>query len=411
MSWLRVSTIAAIDQGWLSAINFAISIAFIRYGAKPEYGLYVLVLTPIYLLLTVQNALLQSPFATLFPQRNTTERDSSVRFLVQAQLLFGGVAVILGFLGAVVYQATSSGGLDLPLAFAVALAIAGALAREAVRSFFYVQSDVGRAFSGDLYYGLVTISGIIILVVTNQVSAATILTITGLAGLVPFSRSPLCGSGIPWRLPGSERVAFWALGRWALIGSGVAWVNLYMYPFIAAASFGVASVAEINAARVVMMPFALALPAWSNLVRPRFSRWFAAGLTDRMRRITVVSVLFGGLAVLVYLMIVITGYPLLQWLFGPAYDGIRPLVMAWAIVYLFSTLRTMLMATLMVREQGYMAITRVSLFALAAFLPTMAIASKTNSFWLVIALAAIEALQAGLIFVSARTYWQAPDHA
>jgi O-antigen/teichoic acid export membrane protein len=405
LKWLRTGSFAALDQAWLSAINFGISIAFIRYGEKAEYGLYVLLLSPIYLIQGIQNAVFLSPFVTLYPQRPSSGKSSAIQYLVWGQLVFVGLAATLGFLVLLGYQWAMASPLDVPMAIAFSAAIAGALAREASRSFQYVHGRAGWALAGDLLYGTVIISAIALLISKGSISAMAILAIIGVAGILPLIRSAFGSARASFALPAAERTAFWACGRWAVIGVGVTWVNLSMYPYIAAASFGVTSVAEINAARLFMMPLVLGLPAWSNMLRPKFSNWFAEKQLSRMRDVSIKSALLGCALVLIYIGVVVAAYPWLERLLGPAYAGILPLVIAWSVFFLVTTIRTVLMATLMVNEAGYKSLTQFSFIALLVFMPAMAVASRFTAVWIIGALILTELIQVLVVARQALTYW------
>jgi O-antigen/teichoic acid export membrane protein len=178
-----------------------------------------------------------------------------------------------------------------------------------------------------------------------------------------------------------------------------------MYPYIAAASFGVTSVAEINAARLFMMPLVLGLPAWSNMLRPKFSNWFAEKQLSRMRDVSIKSALLGCALVLIYIGVVVAAYPWLERLLGPAYAGILPLVIAWSVFFLVTTIRTVLMATLMVNEAGYKSLTQFSFIALLVFMPAMAVASRFTAVWIIGALILTELIQVLVVARQALTYW------
>lgn len=405
MKWLRVGSFATLDQVWLSAINFAISIVFIRYATKAEYGIYILLLTPIFFIQGIQNALFLSPFGTLFPQRAINDRFSAVQFLAWGQLTFILAVACLGFTSLITYQFLTDK-VIFPTAIAFALAISGILAREATRSFQYVNGHAGKALIGDIVFGTFVLLALAISINMEAVSAATILAITGIAGLLPLSRLLIHKNKYPPLINKTEIAFFWACGRWAVIGVCLTWISLNLYPYIAAASFGVEAVAEINAARLFMMPLMLGLPAWSNLFRPKFSRWFAQRQLSNMKSASLKFAAYAGIVVLIYSGIVFAAYPFLEMALGNSYASILPLVIAWAIFYFVSSIRTVFMANLMVDEAGYKAMTRYTFLTLFAFVPAMFLASHSTAVWIIGSLILTELIQVVAIVFKAKSYWR-----
>lgn len=404
--WLRVGTLAALDQAWLSAVNFAVSLAFIRWGEKTEYGMYLLLLTPIYLLQGIQNALFLSPFATLFQARPPEQREPVLQVLIWGQVAYTVLVAILGFISLVVYQLTTEGRVNLAIAAAFSLATVGLIAREAMRSAQYVQGHAGRALVGDLIFGVVLLGVTLASVISGSVAAVWILVATGVAGLLPLLRTAFTSSRQAISLPKAERQEFWRCGRWALIGAGLTWVNLNAYPYVAAAAFGVAAVAEINAARLFMMPIVLCLPAWSNLVRPKFARWIAEKKPGRLRNVSIHSAMIGVAALVTYVAVLVVAYPWLEGYLGPGYLGLLPSVLAWSVFFLFSLLRAVFMAILMVDEAGYKKLSLVSVLSLFLLVPVMGAAIQFNTVWVVGGLALIELVQMLVIGKIALTYWR-----
>lgn len=404
--WLKTGSFAILDQAWLSLVNLLISLAFIRYGEKSEYGLYVLLLTPISLIQGVQNALFLSPFASIYPQRHEAGRLSLMQFIVWGQVTFALLAAMLGLIGLLLFSLFSTAAIDVFVILAFFTGILGVLAREAARSFQYVRGYAGRAFLGDLVYGVLIVSLIYIVLRWSQMSAAIMLLITGVAGVFPFFRSIALSSHPERSIPAFERAEFWRYGRWALIGVALTWVNLNLYPFFAAGWFGLDSVADINASRLFMMPLMLALPAWSNLLKPKFSKWFIENRFHQMRQVSISSVVIGFLAVLSYSILIVAIYSWIEIALGKAYAGLLPMVLGWSIVYIFTTLRTILTANLMVHESGFKVLSSISFMSTLVLLPALAVSSQFSPLWLIGALAIVELFQ--LLMVALRTfpYWK-----
>ncbi len=406
--WIKAGTFAALDQAWLSAINLGISLAFIRWGEKTEYGIYLLLLTPIYLMQGIQNALFLSPFSTLFPAKPVEERTPLLQVLIWGTLAFSLIAGALAAIGLFIYQLASDDAIQPKLAGAFSLAVLGLLSREAMRSLEYGQGRAGQALLGDLIFGTVLLGATLICIVAEDVSAVWILIATGIGGLLPLARSAIKRVKLAFLLPKKELGDFWSCGRWALIGVGLTWVTLNSYPYVSASAFGVAAVADINAARLFLMPFVLCIPAWANLARPRFSKWMHEKNAKNVRNFSLYSTLIGSAAISVYVIAIYFAYPVLEELLGKSYTGLLPLVLAWSVYFLFNLARAVFMATLMVDEAGYKKLSMVSTFALFLLVPTMAVAIRFDAVWIVGGLAFIEFAQMLIVGRIAMSYWEEP---
>ncbi len=408
-AWFRVGALAAIDQAWLSFISFAIAIAFIRGADKSEYGIYLLLLTPLFLVQGVQNALFLSPFTTLFPSRKLGEQERIMQTMVWGQAAFSAILFGVTFFGLLIYQWMVRQTINPVLGAAFAFAVVGTIAREAARSAQYVQGMAGIALFGDLIYGGILLSGVTWLYSQSAVHAVWVLFFTGVAGIAPLAVR-LVNHGKPLPKPGLDPVAwleFWQCGRWALKGATLTWVNLNAYPYVVAVALGVSAVADINAARLFLMPAVLCITAWSNLVRPRFSRWFSAKEKHRMRKTSKFSIGAGILGLTVFSIAIVLTYPYLEQFLGPSYRNLLPLVSAWSVYFLFSFTRTVFMATLMVNEAGYQKLTSISWLSLALVIPGMLIAVQYNTLMVVGVLILIELVQMLLTFRHAYAFWKA----
>lgn len=406
IKWLRIGSFAALDQALLSAVSFLIAVAFIRHGEKAEYGLYVLLLSLISYVQGVQNAIFLSPFTTIYPQRVQNEKYSVIQFFVSGQLIFIGVAVSISFVGLLGYHYTNSGSIDTQMAAAFAVAVAGGLMREAWRTMQYVHGRAGTALFGDIVFGAFVVMSVTILASVHSITVTAILAISGVACILPLMTTWFATGSVTFSLSSAERTEFWACGRWAVVGSSLTWVNLFMYPYIVAASFGIEAVAEMNAARLFMVPFLFSVQAWSNLLRPKFAAWFMIQQHQRMQSVSIKFAVIGVTLIFAYTGAVVAGYPWLASLAGQKYSGILSMIIAWAVVYTLGTVRAAFAPNLMVDETGYKILSRNNAISLVVFIPAMMFASKSEPILIIGALGLIEAIETILTIRYAARYWR-----
>lgn len=402
---MKAGIASAIDQALLSALNLAISFAFIRFAAKDEYGIYLLLMTPLYLILGIQNALVLSPIATVFPSALEKDKETVYATAMGAQLLFVSATAVIGSIGLAAYWYIAQGDLDAILILGFGLAIAGVCTREGARTLFYTRSNAVGALKSDFIYSLGLMIAIGLLCYFRVLKSDSALLATGIAALWPYifkySKWSL------FLLDKEVLIKFWACGRWALIGVLVTWINLNAYPLIVGISLSTAAVADINVARLFLMPVGLCATAWANLYRPRISGWASQNQMRRIKEITLKSLLLGLLLLGIFTLAIASGYPYIQILLGSKYHGLLPLVIMWSIFFGVSLARNMLMATLMTEPNGYRELQSVSWFALIVSLSGLWLFSSKGAGWVIGVLIAVETVQLILIGIKASRRWNA----
>jgi O-antigen/teichoic acid export membrane protein len=101
------SGIASLDQALLSLANLLISIIFIKYASKAEYGYYSIAYSIILFVTSIQNAVVNTPLAVLLVTKKATDKKYYVASLFYGQFLvilpcaclFIAVAAWLYFMG------------------------------------------------------------------------------------------------------------------------------------------------------------------------------------------------------------------------------------------------------------------------------------------------------------------------
>lgn len=401
----RLNSIAAIaDQVWLSLINFAIALAFIWGAEKTEYGYYLLLTAPLLFFQSVQNALINSPLATILPASEPNLQSPLRHSAVAIHVFLGGMGALLGGVGLLIYGQVSDFRPDALLVGGFSIAIMGTIAREAQRAFAYANREGSRALLADLVYGFFLLAALGGAVAGKILTAAVILAATGLAGLAPLL--PQITKHPVFRIHTESALQLWSCGRWALPSVLATWISLNSYPYFASTCLGVNAVAEIGAARLFLMPIGLLTTAWSNWYRPRISQWFSEGDVRSIRRITKKSLGITALVMSVIALFLVFGYPLAEPFFGAQYQGLRSLVLIWLLYFTLALARNIFMATLMVNVNGYRTLHHVTWVALALAVPSLALFSENGTVWIVGVLCVVEFLQLMIVASKAKGYWQ-----
>ncbi len=401
-----VKAVAALaDQFWLSLLNFTIALTFIRETSKEEYALFILLQTPILLVQGVQNALFISPQATVLPASSDARKPFVKNTSSAGQAIVALSAAIFCAFGLFVYRHITTHTDDWTLAIAFAAAILGAMAREGARAARYAEAHTLQALLGDLAYGILLLLTLALLLWNHAFTARNVLLGMGLAGMAPLVHATW-GRAIP-KVDRTAWRELWACGRWALPSVLVTWVNLNAYPFVAAIALGSAAVANINAARLFLMPIALGITAWSNLMRPKISAHMARNEPVAVRRLSLQSLLIAETGLLAFILFIALAYPLLEGMLGPKYHGLLPLVLAWSVFFAFSLMRNIFMATLMANQRGYRKLHHLSWLALALVMPALVLLSSRGAVWVISVLGSVELLSCLIIGRMAHALWKA----
>jgi O-antigen/teichoic acid export membrane protein len=403
----RLNPLAAVaDQAWLSLLSFAISLAFIWGATKAEYGYYLLLLAPLLLIQSIQNAIVNSPLATFLPAADEAGKTRIRTTAATLHIYLALACAVLGLAGLQVYGWLAHFHVSALLLAGFTLAIIGTIARESQRSFAYVQGQGMRALASDLVYGSILLAGIGLAIAGSSLSAGIVLALTGIAGIAPMLLKLGKFEGLQTHADPIKQ--FWSCGRWALPSVIVTWVNLGSYPYFAGKALGISTVADIGAARLFLMPIGLMMTAWANWYRPRISRLFAAGDVNAIKRITHTSLLVG-LAIMALLAVFfLVAYPFLERFLGPQYQGLQPVVLMWLLFFTISLARNFYMATLMIDANGYKILHHITWLALALSLPGFILLSANGALWVVGVLCAVELVQLIMVVTKARQYWSRP---
>lgn len=404
----RLNPLGAIaDQAFLSLLGLTVSMILITTVSKQEYGYYVLLGSMLLLVQSIQNALINSPVATLLPASGPETKEALKRTAVTLHMILAGAGALLaGVLLWGYLRVTGDAGevVRTALCLGFALAVMGTVIREAQRSLNYVQGQGIQAFLGDLVYGALLLAGLGLAAWNRVLDAATALALTGLAATLPLLGRVGGMQGAPIHRP--SMTSIWSCARWALPSVLLTWINLTSFSTVAAYFAGLAAVADLGASRLFVMPLGLLATAWGNWYRPKFSGWLPAGDVVSVRRVTNVSSAAAIVFSVVLTLVLLTGYPWIEPLLGAEYSGLQALVLAWLVYFTLAFVRNVYMATLMTDPGGYRILHHVTMFAVLGSVPCYLVFAERGPLWIIGTLCVVEVLQLALIVPRARHYWE-----
>jgi hypothetical protein len=399
------SLVAVLDQGLVSFANLCVGLSFIRFGTKEAYGLYGLLFAGMMLTQNIQNAVVLSPMTTVVAGLTGPARAGAMRWIAHLQRW-----VVLGLVCAsctLLWFHLEASADRAVMAASLAAAVAGLLTRESRRAIHYLNHDVVRAFAGSCLFAAILVVGLVVAITSERFTLINVLLLTAVAGLsnlIIAPAVPVLGHGhVSDREESGERVraAMYECARWALPSVMVSWIvsNAFVYPV--GAVMGLGAVAEISAARLLLMPIGLVITGWGNALRPRASAmWGTSGDRDikNLVKTSVIGLVSGAAA---YTALVVVAYPLIAQALGAKYLGIGNLVAAWGVFFICLTIRSVGGIAMLSAPEGFKPLFKYGLASIATILVLVPLACFSGAPVLVIfALAAAEAVLAGFIWLS-----------
>jgi O-antigen/teichoic acid export membrane protein len=331
------------DQALLSALNLIVGLVLIRLASKETYGLYAQLYVVGIFASTILDAIITSPLTTVAPGKPTSQRMQLFAQLQRLQCKLNAVLALLFGVGCglMVYM-TGTNAQPWLIGLVFALYIFLNAQREYLRSISFIEGKPNQTLSMDTGYVIAVGGGILVLMAFDQLTVAAIIFTLACANIV----SLLLGKGI---VPSSKNTPLsehqtlaeiWQRGKWALPGALVAWLTNYSYLFLAAAFLGITASAELNAARLLLMPISLCVLAWSRIARPIASRLYTSRNWTQLNRIAWLSVIGIEALTLIYLGALWLMLPWLQiHVLGDNYQNVSPLVLAWGCYFAVNAAR------------------------------------------------------------------------
>ena len=277
-----------VDQVVLSAANFIVGLLLIRRTSDADYGMFVLVQSAIMLLISGQMAWLSSPLAVLAPGKPAALRRLMVGSVEASQRRFlNGAAVAALAIPAIGYFLHYWTGLETLVVVLGIAACWAALQREYLRGVLLIYGRPQAMLRADVINVAVLLVGALIAVYGPKpavVWAVAALIASALSGMAAARRSlardPGCATG--------DSAPFWRemrpLAVWATIGAMTYWIYNQSYNYVLASRIDLTAVADVNAARLLLMPTIVLTVGVKTLLVPTAASWLAESSVGRLIR-------------------------------------------------------------------------------------------------------------------------------
>ena len=352
-SLLRLFSSAIADQVLLSAASFMGGVLMLRRVSDADYGLYVLVTSALLLIAGMQDALISSPMLVIAAKRKAPERLGMSVDLLRRQYIFWLPLVPTALLGLIMvywwghsYAATAG-----MIAIGVALLI---MAREHLRQMLLLYNKPGLLLTADAVYAVVFLGGIYTATRSHLPVHVAVLGVGTAALLSTLTSINLFRQAVGWKgsiYQGALREV-WRLGKWGLAGCILTWLHSQGFFYLLAALKGANMVAEVAAARLLLMPMNLLVAGVGQLLLPMASGWQERYDTHEVvRRMTRIGVLIFGAALCYFSFAWVFRMWIVTNVFHHPVGSLDPLLLMWGAAFLVVTLRSFTMVVLQAQER------------------------------------------------------------
>lgn len=293
---LRHFGAGVVDQVLLSGANFIAGFLMIRYTGDVNYGHFVIAQSTLLLIAAAQGAWVLAPLAVIAPTKAPPIRREMVGSIWSSQskalvrLFVIGLPIPLGGYLLRLWDLSSA-------LTATGVVVAGwaALNREFLRNALLIYSRPRDMLRADIAYVAVLVVGIACTAFSTLpdrgVVAVGVLAIAAGAGAAAchrlFSRDP----GWVRADPQPYWIELRRIGLWSTVGAMVYWVITQGYNYILASRLNLTAVADVNAARLVVMPVVVFTLGINNLLLPAAANWLVElGLRRLLQRLALLTV-------------------------------------------------------------------------------------------------------------------------
>lgn len=345
LSRSSASLCSVADQALLSAVNFAIGMYFVHFSTKDEYGLYAISYGIITLMISFAGALIMTPMTVSYADKPKEQRESYCASMLMGQYgiflpAIGLVLLIITFL----YRASVLQLDTTRLATVIGIAAVGGMLWEFSRRYYYLRLKPGTVLRWDICYASLMAIGLAGAVYSNLKDMHWwIFVLYGLAttgtGLWALSESELARPSGLYQVWESISES-WRHGRWTLSGVLVTWVQNQSFIYFLAVFADLSSVADANAARLLLAPLMLVNSGVTNVLLPRLVLLRSEErYTEAEQMAQRLMWMIAGIFVVYTAIVVMAEGRLTGLVLGNAYTGLESFILAWGVVNLLTALR------------------------------------------------------------------------
>ncbi|NJO55754.1 MAG: hypothetical protein HC834_04670 [Rhodospirillales bacterium] len=327
----RAEVMVVLDQGLVSAGNFALTALIARLLPLADFGVYMLIMTMVWVFTDLQVATITGPYT--INRQKLSVRKQTVYFgstavhqgaLILVAMLVTGFSIGFQDIGGTSQSAAILGG------GTASLAVAGLLARDQIRRLLIIHQKPAECLKLDALVLVLHGLGVVAGVVTGHFSLVWAFASAAVACILP------CLLWLPrlgalhdrWRLTLRHWRLNWGVGRWMVL-SGMMWsLAVYLYPWTLAATHGTAATGLWAAALGLSSLCNVPLSGLQNHYAVRIA---AADRQEVGRAVTTTALRLAALAAVFVFVFLIGGERLMGLLYGQSFAVAAPLTVLMTV--------------------------------------------------------------------------------
>jgi O-antigen/teichoic acid export membrane protein len=337
-------TVSLLNQCISSGGNFLLSIYLARTLSLGDFGLYGIGYGLCMLYVGVGNSLILTQMVIHMPSKKNEDKEAYAAKMLSGVLMLGFLLVtfsslVLALLNLFWHDAS----LFIETTYAVTTAAIAFLGSEFFISYAYIKRREGLA----LIVNSVTMIALFSMLILESQSGITptanhvlysYALASAIGSLTAYSMSSLrIRDGIEDLRP--DLIESWQLGRWALGGVCITWIQSQTYAYIALLFLGPVGVGQANAAKIFISPFSFLLPAINKIALPRLADLRE---TDPQKVLPISGMMTIGITSLsvIYSAILFSSLSFVTTLvLGRQDTNIQALICLWCLVLMFQMIR------------------------------------------------------------------------
>ncbi len=338
----------------LSLSSFALGLSLARFAEKEEYGIYVVLFSVIGIFKNMQNALVNTPMTVIMQKADQKSSRKIISGTAWLQILVLVPCALLSMIILLSLFAMNNERIIYSRIALLSVAVLFFLSKEFIRSVNFMRLEIRYVFIMDICYAILLFSLVGVFLLAGILTSTTAI----LALSIGYFASAVIGftflkDGFLFR-KGNVRWAAkqnWQYGRWAFVGAISSTFQNRAYIFVATAILGLEQIADISAARLLLMPIGVFIASSVKIIIAKGSDLVGRSSTTEFRKFIFFIMGFLMLASLCYLVFLILAYKHIVAILGPKYANIQKLAFLWGGYFLVTAIRMPLEYSLLVLKK------------------------------------------------------------
>ncbi|WP_257293957.1 lipopolysaccharide biosynthesis protein [Endozoicomonas sp. YOMI1] len=322
--------VSLLNQFVTSGTNFIFSYYLIRSLSQEVFGLYGICYATILLIAGVLNALITTQLIVYYHEKN----DKIHEYI--SKMFYLGVLLSIAILLVLSIPSFITDNLIVELLPLVVISTGFYFLRDFTVRLSYIQNKEIHALIINFSACISLFIAVLITSFDDLLSALWYLTISQLVALIV---GIYCSRGNFTKVDFNELVTtfleIFDLGKWGCGTDIILWLRSHSYIYIVTGLAGSSGVAIVNAAKMLVTPAVILMPALSQLLMPHMARLAIKSKVQLIKTTWFVTLVYIGIAILYSFLLLFFNQEIIDLLYPDDYKNIETLLYAWSLYLIF----------------------------------------------------------------------------